>query len=174
MLEFFRARGASPVSLCLQICAATWVWMLAVVLCSSVVCLTISLPKNPAEAWLWLELVSQYAGLYLLVAAPLLLLGTALGTRAGEVIAFCVPVFLLFMGLLAASWLEPVLTASTSPLHRVTWLALPHYHLADLTPRLVFKMGPLVTSAFTGSALCLALQGAALSLIGLCTFRTRS
>lgn len=174
LLEFHRARGAGPVSLCLQTSAAILLWMFAVALLASAVCVTICLPKASEEAWPWLQLVLQYAALYTIVGTPLVLLGVSLGTCAGEVIAFVVPVALLFLGLLAASWLEPVLAGSSSFLHQGAWLALPHYHLADLTPRLVFKMGPLPQAAFLNSAFALALQGTALSLLALCTFRTRA
>jgi hypothetical protein len=174
LLEFQRARGISPVSIWTQIGASVIIWMVAVILITCVICLTVCLPKNPEEAWLWLGLVLQYATLYTLVAVPLVLLGVALGTCAGEVIAFLIPAFLLFTGLVAASWMEPMLTGSSSVVHRLAWLALPHYHLADLTPRLVFKMGPLAQGDFLGSATCLALQGVAITLTGLCMFRTRS
>jgi hypothetical protein len=66
------------------------------------------------------------------------------------------------------------LSASADWRVHVAWLALPHYHLADLTPRLVFKMGPLTQGDFLGSVTCLALQGVAITLTGLCMFRTRS
>ncbi|GEM_PF-585652 len=174
VLEFFHARGAGPDALCLQLSAAVAVWMLGVMLLACLVCLTVCLPTNPDEARLWLGLVLQQGVLYILVSAPLVLLAAALGTCAGEVIAFLAPVLLLFLGLLAASWLEPLLAGSPSFFHRCTWLVLPHYHLADLSPRLVFKMGPLAHADFLGSLSCLALQGAAISLTGLCVFRTRS
>jgi hypothetical protein len=174
LLEFQRARGIGPVSIWAQIGASVIVWMVAVIFIACVICLTICMPKNPDEARLWTGLVLQYATLYTLVAVPLVLLGVALGTCAGEVIAFLVPAFLLFTGLVAASWMEPMLTGSSSAVHRLAWLALPHYHLADLTPRLVFKMGPLTQGDFLGSVTCLALQGVAITFTGLCMFRTRS
>ncbi len=174
LLEFQQARGVSTLFLWFQASLSPILWQLAVALGASLVCLVFCLPKNPMEARLWFDLVAQYAVLYTLATAPLIFLGVALGTRAGEVIAFCVPVFLLFLGLLAASWLEPLLAGGSSLLHRWAWLALPHYHLADLTPRLVFKMGSLASGDFIGSSLCLGLQGLALSLLGLCVFRTRS
>jgi hypothetical protein len=174
LLEFQRARGVGPVTLCFQVSASVLIWLLIVTVCACVICLTVCLPKHPDEARLWVGLVLQYAVLYTLVAVPLVLLGVALGTCAGEVIAFLIPAFLLFTGLVAATWLEPVLTGSSSLLHRSAWLALPHYHLADLTPRLVFKMGPLTMGDFLGSATCLALQGVAITLTSLCIFRTRS
>ena len=73
-----------------------------------------------------------------------------------------------------ASWLAPLLGGADSSVLQSFWLALPHYHLADLTPRLVFKMGPLAVSDCVGVAGTLGLQGAAISIFGLCLFRTRS
>lgn len=174
VLEFQRARGFRPWSLWLQIGGSIAVWMLVVALIAAIVCVSVCLPKNPDEARLWLGLVLQYAALYAMVGGPLLLLGVAIGTRAGEVIAFLVPAFLLFVGLFGASWVEPMLAGSSSLIHRTIWLILPHYHLADLTPRLVFKMGPLAPGDFMGSLTCLALQGTTICLSGLCIFRTRS
>lgn len=174
LLEFQRARGLGLCSIWMQVCSAVLIWMLAIVGIACIICLTVCLPGHPDEARLWFQLVLQYAALYSLVAAPLVVLGVALGTCAGEVIAFLVPAFLVFTGLVAASWLEPVLTGSSSVVHRLAWLILPHYHLADLTPRLVFKMGPLTQGDFIGSATCLAMQGVAITLTGLCIFRTRS
>lgn len=174
MLEHLRAGGTRRLSQCLQLSAAIWVWMLALTAIAALVCLTLTMPKRPEEAKLWTLLVSQYAVLYTLCAAPLLLLAVALGTRTAEVIAFMAPTILLLMGLLGAAWLAPILGGSASDALKSIWLALPHYHLADLTPRLVFKMGPLPTADFIASAITLSLQGLALSVFGLCLFRTRS
>ena len=130
--------------------------------------------QRAGEGALWTQLVLQYTALYFICAAPLVLLAAALGTRTAEVIAFLVPVALLFTGLFGAAWLAPMLGGSSSSLIQTLWLAVPHYHLADLTPRLVFKMGPLPSADFLATLGGLTLQGAALSLLGLCAFRTRS
>lgn len=174
MLEHLRAAGKSAVSLWLQLSAAVLVWMFAVMAIAAAVCLGYCMPAKPGEAELWVQLVGQYAALYAICAVPLLLLGVALGTRTAEVIAFLVPVGLLFVGLFGAAWLAPLLGGADSDAVKSIWLALPHYHLADLTPRLVFKMGPLPTSNFIASTGSIALQGGALALLGLCVFRTRS
>ena len=174
MLEHLHAAGVGKTSQCLQLTAAIFVWMVALVAIAAAVCLTVTLPQRQEEVGMWMTTVGQYSVLYSLCAAPLVLLATALGTRTAEVIAFLLPVGLLFIGLFGAAWLAPVLGGSESGTLKSLWLALPHYHLADLTPRLVFKMGPLPAADFTGSAVTLALQGAALSLFGLCLFRTRS
>lgn len=174
MLEHLHAGGTGRISQCLQLSAAILVWMLAVVLIAVIFCLTWTLPKRPEEAQMWASLVLQYAFIFSLCAAPLLMLAVALGTRTAEVIAFMVPTGLLFVGLFGAAWLAPLLGGADSGVLQSLWLALPHYHLADLTPRLVFKMGPLSAADFMGVAGTLGLQGAALSIFGLCLFRTRS
>lgn len=174
MLEHLQAGGVGKASQCLQLTFAMLIWMLAVVAIAAVICLTLTSPKRPEEAAMWRTLVLQYSVLYSLCGAPLLLLAVAIGTRTAEIIAFIAPVGLLLIGLFGAAWLAPILGGSGSDVLKSLWLALPHYHLADLTPRLVFKMGPLPSADFTGATVTLALQGGALSILGLCLFRTRS
>ncbi|RYD38263.1 MAG: hypothetical protein EOP86_01375 [Verrucomicrobiaceae bacterium] len=174
MLEHLRAGGYPAGSLFLQLAGAVMVWMLAIGLLAVIVTVGFCRPGQPDEAALWAGLTLQYFALYSLSAAPLLLLGIALGTRVSEVVAFMVPVCVLFAGLFGGSVLAPVLADSQSPVLKAVWVALPHYHLADLTPRLVFKMGPLPAGDFLQTACCLGLQGLALALLGLCVFRTRS
>ncbi len=174
MLEHEHAIGASRCRLWLQLGGAVVVWLLALALIAVLLSVTWCLPGRAGEVELWLQLVGQYAALYTLCAVPLVLLATALGTRTVEVIAFLVPTGLLLAGLFGAVWLAPLLGGSSSKLLQSLWLAVPHYHLADLTPRLVFKMGPLPAADFLASAGVLGLQGLALSLTGLCLFRTRS
>ncbi len=174
LLEFLRARGTGVGTLFVQMGASVMVWLVGLLLLAGIICSTLCLPRNPDEARQWVTLVIQYMVLAGVGGGPLLLLAVALGTKAGEVVAFLIPVSLLFLGLIAASWLAPMLAGSDALLFRSAWLALPHYHLADLTPRLVFKMGPLTGADFAGSLLCLTLQGAALTLLGRCLFRTRS
>jgi hypothetical protein len=146
----------------------------AVGLLAVVVTLGFCLPSNAPEAALWTQLTLQYFILYCLSGLPLLLLAVAMGSRTVEVLAFLAPVGLLFTGIFGGRWLAPVLADSESPIFKMLWLVLPHYHLADLTPRLVFKMGPLPASVFFQTSVCLGLGGLALSAFGICIFRTRS
>lgn len=174
MLEHLRAGGQSVWSLFIQLSSAVMVWMVATGLLALIVTAVFCRPLQPAEAALWVNLSLQYFALYCLSAAPLILLGIALGTCVSEVVAFLIPSGLLFAGLFGGAFLGPILADSQSPLFKALWVVLPHYHLADLTPRLVFKMGPLLSTDFLQSAACLGLQGAALAILGLCIFRTRS
>lgn len=174
MLEHLQAAGRNRLSLCLQLNASIFLWIAVVAVLAMIICLGFCMPKTAAGASNWSWLVLQYAALYVLAAVPLIMLGVALGTRTHEIIAFMVPVGLLFLGLFGGIWLAPFLAQGDSVLGKLFWVLMPHYHLADLTPRLVFKMGPLPTADFLRSASVLALEGAAFTLLGLCAFRTRS
>jgi len=174
MLELMKARGIGAGSLYGQIGASVAVWLAAVVLLAGGVCITVCLPRLTEEATQWIALVGQYGALSGMALLPLLWLGVAIGTRVDEVVAFLVPVALLFLGLIAAPWIAPLLAGSDAALFQWGWLALPHTHLADLTPRLVFKLGPLAAADFFGSLGCLTLQGVAVTLLGRCLFRTQS
>lgn len=174
LLEHMQAAGQNRINLCLQLNATILVWLAAVTLLAMIVCLAFCMPRTPADASNWSWLVLQYASLYLLAAVPLIMLGVALGTRTHEIIAFMVPISLLFFGLFGGIWLAPFLSQGDSAIGKLLWVLMPHYHLADLTQRLVFKEGPLPSAEFIRIAGVLALQGAALTLLGVCTFRTRS
>lgn len=173
MLEHLQAGGQNRFKLGLQLNATIFVWLLVVTMMAVTICLAFCMPKATTDATDWTWLVFQYAALFILAAVPLIALGVALGTLTHEVIAFMVPVGLLFLGLFGSAWLSPFL-AQGNPFSKLLWILMPHYHLADLTPRLVFKMGPLPTGDFFRTVGVLALEGAAITLLGICTFRTRS
>lgn len=174
MLEHLQAAGGSRFNLCLQLNASIFLWVIAVAVLAVIVCLGFCMPKSPADAGEWKALVWQYAALYILTAVPLIVLGVTLGTRTHEIIAFMVPLVLLFLGLFGGIWLAPFLAQSDTFLGKLLWVVMPHYHLADLTPRLVFKKGPLPAADFLRTGGVLALEGVAFTLLGLCAFRTRS
>ncbi|WP_050024006.1 ABC transporter permease [Verrucomicrobium sp. BvORR034] len=174
ILEHLRAGGLKPAQLFMQINASVLIWAAALAVIAAGVCVVFCSPSNPTEAARWFGLVVQYAVLYGVVAMPLLMLSVALGTRTSEVIAFLAPVGLLFLGLFGSGWLEPMLTSGDNGVFKTLWMLIPHYHLADLTPRLVFKMGPLPLASFFQTVICLGLEGVAFFLLGLCAFRTRS
>jgi hypothetical protein len=174
MLEHLQAAGQNRLNLCLQLNASLFIWVIAVAALAVIVCLGFCMPKSATDASNWTWLVVQYASLYILAAVPLMMLGVTLGTVTNEIIAFLIPVSLLFVGLFGGLWLAPFFAQGESPLGKLFWVLIPHYHLADLTPRLVFKMGPLPTPYYLRTVAVLAVEGAAFTLLGLCAFRTRS
>ena len=147
-------------------------------LCPSILLLTetilVSLflcaPSDPAEARLWSVTNFQYGSLYLMITAPLCLLAFCLGTRLNPVVSWLTVAALLIYGMVIQERFAPFLSgggmASTSGR-----LFLPHYHLADLTDRLVFKLGPLPAGVFGQFLLYFGGWGIIISLIALTLFR---
>ena len=173
LFEFFYAHGIRVNSLWLQLGASVMIWVGLIILLATLVCLGPCMPNQADDAIAWTQLVLQYAVLYGIVAVPVVLLSLALATRLGEVIGYLASVVWLSMGLFAAPFIEPILTEGNSPWGHGLWLLFPHAHLADLTPRLVFKMGPLPSADFLSSIACLGLQGVGIILLGKCLFRVR-
>ncbi len=171
VLEHLHAGGCKPWQSCLQMMSAVTFWLLLAVGVGALFCITVCAPGNPVEVGLWRVLVMQYACLFLTAAVPLVMLAGALGTRVSETVACLLPGALLVLGLFGLNWLQPLLH---SELLKLIWVALPHYDLADLTHRLVFKLGPLPVGTFCACWAALLSQGAALVVASLCLFRTHS
>ncbi len=102
-----------------------------------------AMPNDPIEAQHWLVTNIQYVLLFLLVTAPLLLFSIAMGTRFRGAVAYAVTLGLLVHGLFGIRYLEVFLADNKSPLLNFIYVVSPHYHLSDLTSRLVFKLGAL-------------------------------
>ncbi len=148
VLEYFKTLGMKRRSQMGQLWANSLLFCgicLALVLAVS---LLLARPGNPEETGMWIATNLQYALLYLLAIAPLLLLATALGTRVNGTAAYVVTAGIAVYGLYGIGYLDFFLSQSGNPVVDALYVISPHYHLADLTNRLVFQMGPLETSAF--------------------------
>ncbi|HRQ88349.1 MAG TPA: hypothetical protein PLA50_06100 [Bacteroidia bacterium] len=100
-----------------------------------------AMPGDPEEAHQWLVTNVQYLLLFFLVVAPLLVLSISLGTRFNGAAAYAVTIGLALYGLFGIGYLEVFLADNDNPLLNLIYLVSPHYHLSDLTSRLVFKLG---------------------------------
>ena len=127
-------------------------------------------PPDPAEARLWSVTNFQYGALYLIATAPLCLLAFSLGTRLNPVVSWIGVAAFLIYGLVIQEKFAPFLSGGgvASSLGN---LFLPQYHLADLTDRLVFKLGPLPPGVFGQFILYFGGWGIILSLVALTLFR---
>ena len=146
---YFCSAGISRISQLFQIWAATMIYLLPVVGIAVAVCLIGAMPANPEEAGLWVATNFQYAALFLLTVAPLALLAVALGSRFGALVGYVSPVFLCLYGLYGVGYLGQMIKLRDNALLEWLYALSPHYHLADLTPRLVFKMGSYPGDVFT-------------------------
>ena len=115
-----------------------------------------------------------YRGLWLALAmGPLLLFATALGTRLNATAAYCITVGLAIYGLFGIAYLDFFLSQSGNPFFDLIFVVSPHYHLADLTDRLVFKMGALDFVAFATTSAYLAGLGCIVATASYFIYRDR-
>lgn len=148
VLEYFKTLGMKRRS---QMCQ---LWANSLLLCG--VCLALvlgisllmAMPDEPEAKGMWVMTNLQYAVLYLMVVAPLFLLATALGTRINATAAYVITAGIAVYGLWGIGYLDFFLSQSGNPVMDALYVVSPHYHLADLTTRLVFQMGPLESSVF--------------------------
>ncbi|MEM6277914.1 MAG: hypothetical protein AAF733_00445 [Verrucomicrobiota bacterium] len=143
ILEYFKTLGVNRISQMIQIWLACFSIFAGMVLITFCISTFTAMPGDPLEAKHWLVTNIQYVVLFLIVTAPLLMLSIALGTRFRGAAAYAVSIGLLVHGLFGIRYLEVFLADNTSPLLNFLYVVSPHYHLSDLTSRLVFKLGSL-------------------------------
>ena len=151
MGSYFRSQGVGSLRQIFALWSAVMLSLLPVVLISTGVCLIFAMPADPKEASMWVWTNLQFATLLLLAIGPLALLGVGVSSRCGALIGYVVPTGLCLYGLYGVTYLGMTIRLRDDN-KILEWLyALsPQYHLADLTPRLIFKMGHLPWSEFSG------------------------
>jgi hypothetical protein len=128
-------------------------------------------PSSPIEASLWNALLVQQTLLFELSAVGLLALAAALGTRFSQAPACLICLGLLAAGWWFAAWIDAWMMQTAPRLHPTLGLLLPRYDLADLTTRMVFKLGPLPMQTALRVAAVIGLQ--TLGLAALARWITR-
>lgn len=140
---YFRSQGIGRVKQIFGIWSAIMLFLLPVVVCSLVVCLLFAMPSDKGEATRWVLTNLQFAVLFLVTIGPLALLGVGLGSRFGSLIGYLIPGGLCLYGLYGVGFLGMTIKSRENPVLEWVYALSPQYHLADLTPRLIFKMGHL-------------------------------
>ena len=171
--HYLQARGFSPWRQLLSIWSAILLCLLPVVICAVLVCDLFSRPANPDEASQWIITNFQYAALYILTMAPLALLAIALASRFGAMVGYVVPTALCLYGLYGVGYLGMTIRMSGNPALEWLYVISPQYHLADLTPRLIFKMGNLPASDFLACAIYLTGIALLIAAVSSDLFRTQ-
>lgn len=143
ILEYFKTLGVPRWRQMAQVWLACFTVFAGMVLLGFLISTFTAMPGDEVEARHWLVTNLQYLLLFLLVVAPLLALSIGLGTRFNGAAAYAATLGLALYGLVGIGYLEIFLVDNQSALLNFLYLASPHYHLADLTSRLVFKLGAL-------------------------------
>ncbi|MFM2242809.1 MAG: hypothetical protein RLZ97_1664 [Verrucomicrobiota bacterium] len=160
--EFFRAAGIRPA----RQLSATWLACLTFTaplgLLAAVVSILGASPALADERSAWFVTNLQYALLFALVIAPLLAIAIASASRFGAIAGFLGSAGLTLYGLYGVGYLKLLGSVEDHPFLSSIIGISPHYHLADPTERLRYKLGaidptgyPLLVAYFLGIALLL-------------------
>lgn len=172
--EYFETTGIGRLKQLAQIWAAHLAYLIPAAILAALVCILGASPRAADERSMWLVTNLQYVLLFILVIAPLLALAIGLSARFGAIAGFAVTLGLALYGLYGVGYMEMLLRLEGNKFLQTLWIASPHYHLADLTPRLLFKSGALLWKDFAN--LILYFTGFAMVWLACATalFRTKS
>lgn len=146
--EYFHSSGISATRQLLEVWSALMVYIAPLGLAAALVCIFAASPAAPDERSMWITTNFQYALLFVLVVAPLIALAVAMASRFGGLTGFIIPAGLTFYGLYGVGYMKLLLSVEGNPLLSWLWSASPHYHFADPTERLRYKLGAIEWSQF--------------------------
>lgn len=146
--EYFQTTGISAGRQLLEIWAAILTFVAPLGIAAAVVCIFAASPALAAERNMWIATNFQYALLFILVVAPLIALAIAVASRFGSLTGFLVAAGLSVYGLYGVGYMKLLLSIEGNPLLTWLWSASPHYHFADPTERLRYKLGAIEWSQF--------------------------
>jgi len=163
--DYFASQGSSQLSQMLQGWSAVMVFVIGFTLIAGAITIFGASPAAEDQATAWSQLTLQYMLLAGISIGSLVFLALSLGTRVGATVAYLVTLGLGLHGLYGVGYLRMFSRENGSPIGDTLWTVSPHFHLADLTHRLVFKSGQLSSSTF--SDILLYLLGVLLVLAGI-------
>ena len=170
---YFLSAGISRVRQMIQIWMACMTFLLPLVVVTVAVCLIGAMPGDESQSSMWMVTNLQYAALFILVIAPLAMLAISIGSRFGGTVGYIVPVCLSVYGLFGVGYIAMMTDLRDNVVLDWLYVLSPHYHLADLTPRLVFKQGSMIGSEFIKLVVYFFVLKLVLSMIATFCFRAK-
>jgi len=146
--EYLSSMGVSRASQLGQIWLACLVFPGVLVALAVAICLLFAMPGDPVEGRMWVATLFQYALLFHLAFGAVLLLGIAVATRTGSAVGYLFAAGFFLYGMHGLGLLELLFAMREAPVLETLWVIGPHFHLAGLTDRLVFKSGNLAAGDF--------------------------
>jgi hypothetical protein len=172
--EYFLTTGISASRQLFEMWLSVFTFLAPLPLLSAAVCMLAASPAAPDERSMWIATNFQYATLFLIVMAPLVALASAVASRFGSLTGFLTSGGLAIYGLYGVGYLKLLGNLEDNPVLKWIWAASPHYHFADPTERLRYKLGAIAWDKFP---LLLAYFGGILlvyAAISRLVFRTRA
>ena len=171
---YFLSSGVSGLSQMMQIWLACLSFLLPLVLVTLAVCFLGAMPSDSAQAQMWVATNLQYAALFLLVVTPLMMVAVSVGSRFGSTVGYLIPLCMSIYGMYGVGYLAMMTDAQSNLLLDWLYVVSPHYHLADLTPRLVFKHGSMLGSEFLQLVIYFAGIKIVLAMLSTLTFQPKA
>ena len=171
---YFLSSGVSGLSQMIQIWLACLSFLLPLVLIALVICFIGAMPSDSAQAQMWVATNLQYAALFLLVVTPLMMVAVSVGSRFGSTVGYLIPLCMSIYGMYGVGYLAMMTDAQSNLLLDWLYVVSPHYHLADLTPRLVFKHGSMLGSEFLQLVIYFAGIKIVLAMLSTLTFQPKA
>lgn len=146
--EYFSSQGVGKLSQLAQTWISCLLSVLPLVAGAMLVCLVWAMPGDQIEATAWVYTVLQSGFLFTIVFSSLLVLAIGLGTRIGLAGGYLVTFALALYGLYGVGYMDLFFEVRKDVFLETLWTFSPHYHLSNLTERLVFKSGNLPLGSF--------------------------
>jgi len=146
--EYFLTTGVSAGRQLFEMWLSVFTYLAPLPVISAAICILAASPSLPDERSMWLMTNLQYAVLFLFVMAPLVALATAVASRFGSITGFLVSSALAIYGLYGVGYLKLLGNLEGNAVVKWVWTSSPHYHFADPTERLRYKLGAIAWDKF--------------------------
>jgi hypothetical protein len=146
--EYFLTSGVSATRQLLEMWLSVFSFLAPLPLISAAICILAASPAAADESRMWLATNFQYAALFLVVIAPLVGLAMAVASRFGSITGFLTSSALAIYGLYGVGYLKLLGNLEDNAVLKWIWAASPHYHFADPTERLRYKLGAIAWDKF--------------------------
>lgn len=146
--EYFLTTGVSATRQLFEMWLSVFTFLAPLPLIAAAVCIFAASPALPDERSMWMAMNLQYAMLYLVVMAPLIALAIAVASRLGIITGFLTSSALAIYGLYGVGYLQLLGNLESNVFLKWLWAYSPHYHFADPTERLRYKLGAIAWDKF--------------------------
>jgi hypothetical protein len=146
--EYFLTTGMSAGRQLFEMWLSIFTYLAPLPFIAAAICILCTSPSLPEESRMWMVTNFQYAVLFLLVMAPLVALAAAVASRFGSITGFLSSSALAIYGLYGVGYLKLLANLEGNAVLKWIWTSSPHYHFADPTERLRYKLGAIAWDKF--------------------------
>jgi hypothetical protein len=146
--EYFQTTGMSATRQLAEVWAAILVYVAPLGIIAALVTIFAASPTKADESAMWMANNLQYAILFIVVIAPLIALAIAVASRFGGITGFLTTAGICVYGLYGVGYMKMLLSIEKNSLLSWLWSVSPHYHFADPTERLRYKLGAIEWAEF--------------------------